>query len=202
MAFWCECMSVCVRTPFSETCGRVFVTHGTAKRTGRAAFRLKSPERRSGVCGAAGGVGAQKNELRLREPSPPRRSLNELPTASLFSMPKWRLQLGFANCAKFFFFKFFNCFSPSLKTPACVAGCGESWCPSLEAGYPRTDTRVCNNTHSDRQTDRQIPGRGATATMPVRQKGTFNHVYFHFSSFCISTKRDADASFCVWLNPV
>lgn len=117
-----------------------------------------------------------------------------LPTAALFPVPKWRRHFGFASCAKFL------CFFLALETPAGVAGGGESWCPSLEAAYPGTDTRVCVN--AQRQADRKIHGRGATATMPVRQKGTFNHVGFHFSSFCISTKRNADVSFCVWLNPI
>lgn len=52
--------------------------------------------------------------------------------------------LDFANCAKLFLFFFFS----FLKTPAGVA-----WCPSLEAGFPGTDARVCNNTHSDSQAD-------------------------------------------------
>lgn len=53
-----------------------------------------------------------------------------------------------ANCAKFG-----AVFAAVLGTPAGVAGCGETRCPSLETGYPGTDTRVWNNTQSDRQTD-------------------------------------------------
>lgn len=77
-------------------------------------------------------------------------------------------------------------FAAVLETPAGVAGCGETRCPSLETGYPGTDTRVWNNTHSERQTDRS---RGEDRQSPCLCDRKV--LLIISTSFCISTKRDA-----------
>lgn len=189
MAFWCECMSVCVRKRDlwacvrhtrdrlkNRSCSVSAQVTWKKKRCLWRCWRSWSAEKPS--CGSGnqvhrGGV-----------------SMSLLPAASLFSMPNWRLHLAFANCAKLFGF-----FSSLENT----GWCGRLWWELVSqfGGRLSWDRHASVITH----TARQIPGRGATASMPVRQKGTFNHVYFHFSSFSISTKRDADASFCFWLNP-
>lgn len=72
MAFWCECVSVRARVFSSDLWACVRHTGPPKEPVGRR-FRLKPPERTSGVCGAEAGG----NEPRLRGPSPPRGGLND-----------------------------------------------------------------------------------------------------------------------------
>lgn len=92
--------------------------------------------------------------LRLREPSPPRRGFNDFVPLQLLSF----LCRSFFWVLQVFFFFHLNLFPPP-QTPAGaagVAGRGGSWWPSLEAGYPGTDTQPQerSDSHHARPTER------------------------------------------------
>lgn len=175
MAFWCECVSVRARVFPSDLWACARHTGPPKEPVGRR-FRLKPPERTSGVCGAE----AEGNEPRLRGPSPPRGGFSDF---HYLQVPSFLF--GFCKLRKVVSF-----FFALVKTPAGVAGCGETWCPSSEAGYPGTDTRVCNNTHSDSQAD---VSRGEHRQSPCLCARKVLLIIFT-PSFCISTKRDASTA--------
>lgn len=97
-----------------------------------------------------------EKELRLREARPPRRAASDFiaHNCSLFCA-QVTTPTGFCKLRKVFV-----CFfSPSQpeKTPAAEAGCGESCCPSLEAGCPGTNTATGRETDRPRGEGRQTP---------------------------------------------